>query len=233
MIRQQKRWMQYTYFNRQPDVRLGTTHLFALAEKSLFGMIRESFPTMTVDIRDENFLDAWSSSCRTKIRKAEQEALDLIRDRTLLKEVLDLFRQTALRKGIEGYDQKHFDSFPQIAVTGVRSEEKLMCGHVWLVDPEEKRALFYVNASRFADAKEDAAFIGRAHYYLLYQDGLYLREMGIDTLDLMGYDPEKKDPKKAGVYQWKAATRGTQECVFHYYPIWFYVLRKIRNILPR
>jgi hypothetical protein len=107
----------------------------------------------------------------------------------------------------------------------------MLCGHVWLIDKEEKRALLYVNASNHHNPNDDTSLTGRAHYFLLWQDGLYLRHLGIDTMDLMGYERDSVNPLMKGVYQWKAGTHGKEEILYHYYPFWFFVLRKFRNML--
>ncbi len=94
---------------------------------------------------------------------------------------------------------------------------------------EEKRALLFVNASTHHDNNIDSSLVGRAHYYLLWQDGMHLRNNGIDCLDLHGYQPGSKDPSLQGVYKWKEGTHGQQEELYHYYPLWFYYLLKMRK----
>jgi hypothetical protein len=108
-----------------------------------------------------------------------------------------------------------------------------VAAHIWLVDEEEKRALLYVNASNTYNELDDRSMTGRAHYFLLWQDGLFLRHLGIRTMDLMGYDPDSVDTGLKGVYQWKAGTHGQQQVLYHYYPAWFYVFRKFRNMVTR
>ncbi len=233
MITERKRWMTYTYFNRTPRMNFGATHLFALTKRSVFLMTRVPFPTMMVDLSNKEFVGDWSASTRTKINKAGQEQFEIKRGGHLLEEVLKLFKSTASRKGLQGYTEDDFGGFSTIEVSCVYKEELLLCGHVWLVDGEEKRAMLFVNASRYGAASEEASLIGRAHYYLLWQDGLFLQQKGIRLMDLMGFDIDSSDSQLAGVYQWKAATHGHQEVLYHYYPIWFYVLRKFRNMLAR
>jgi hypothetical protein len=229
MITENKRWMTYTYFNRSPSPDIHTTHLFSFAKQARRGMVCVPFPTITVDLDKEDFVNHWSASAKTKIKKAEQRAFAIERGSFLLKDVLKLFMLTAKRKGLRGYTEEDFTYFSDTAVSGVYDGEVLLCGHVWVIDQVEKRALLYVNA---ALRSADASSVGRAHYFLLWQDGLFLRQKGIRTMDLMGYDPETKDPALKGVYTWKAGTHGTTEILYHYYPFWFYVLRKFRNMLP-
>ena len=71
----------------------------------------------------------------------------------------------------------------------------------------------------------------RAHYFLLWQDGLFFRNLGIELLDLMGYEPNTKDKDLKGVYTWKEGTHGQTEMLYHYYPSWFYVFRKLRKLV--
>ena len=108
----------------------------------------------------------------------------------------------------------------------------MLGGHIWIIDEDERRALLFVNASGHQDVQNDSSFIGRAHYYLLWQDGMHLRNNGIDCMDLNGYDPGINDVKLAGVYTWKEATHGQQEYLYHYYPFWFYWIRRWRKKIP-
>lgn len=233
MIKEKRRWMTYTYFNRNPGANICTTHLFAFGMKPEFMMICVPFPTITVDLSEKDFVSAWSASTRTKINKAGQDALNIERGKEWLTQVLQLFMLTARRKGLNGYKDEDFSGFSTIEVSATFKNGLLLCGHVWIIDREEARALLYVNATQHGRDSEEASVIGRAHYHLLWQDGLMLQQKGIKTMDLMGFDPDTKDLNLSGVYQWKAGTHGTSEILYHYYPIWFYVLRKFRNMLTR
>src|SRR5687768_12904752 len=166
MIREKKKWMCYTYFNRKPTFHWYTTHLFSPIRKKIRGMVSVPCPTMIADIKECDFLNNWSSSTRTKINKAEQESLSLQRDKELLPEILKLFSETAKHKGLRGHYPHDFDSRPWILCSAVKSGYKILAGHVWLIDEEEKRGLLFVNASAHHDAGIDQSLIGRAHYYL-------------------------------------------------------------------
>ena len=196
-------------------------------------MVSVPCPTMIADIKECDFLSNWSSSTRTKINKAEQETLSLQRDKELLPEILKLFSETAKHKGLRGHKPHDFDSRPWILCSAVKSGDKMLAGHVWLIDEEEKRGLLFVNASAHHDAGIDQSLIGRAHYYLLWQDGMYMRNNGIDCMDLHGYNPGITDENLAGVYKWKEGTHGSQEELFHYYPFWFYWLLSVRKNFSR
>jgi len=231
MIREQKRWMTYTYFNRKPGWALSTTHLFSLVMKDILLMIRIPFPTIVVDLRDPTFVTKWSDSTRTKINRAEREGLTVDRGHYLLTDTLKLFAATARLKGLKGYTPQDFDQFPVVESSAIFYEGVMLCSHIWVIDKEEKRALLYVNASNYHHDNDDKSLTGRAHYFLLWQDGLFLRQMDVETMDLMGYEPNTRNTMMKGVYQWKAGTHGKEVVLFHYYPLWFYVLRKFRNIL--
>lgn len=233
MITEKKRCITYTYFNRTPVSNFRTTHLFSFTKRSGLFMVCVPFPTITVDLDLADFINGWSASTRTKVNRASQNELTIQRGDFLLEDVLKLFMFTAKRKGLQGYKGKDFASFPSIEVSAIYDKDVILCGHVWLIDKAESRALLYVNATHQTDNSEDASSVGRAHYYLLWQEGLFLQKMGIKTMDLMGFDPNTKDPNLKGVYQWKAGTHGTAQILYHYYPLWFYVLRKFRNMLPR
>lgn len=225
--------MNYTYFNREPAFRWGTTHLFSLIMKSIPGMFRVPFPTMTIDLREADFVRHWSKSTRYKINRAEGEGLVIERGNFLLKDILKLFSLTARMKGLRSHVPSDFDFIPRIECSAIFFEGISLAAHVWLIDDEEKRSLLYVNASSHHDNHDDASLVGRAHYFLLWQDGLYLRSQGIDTMDLQGYNPQGDDPELKGVYAWKEGTHGKTEMLYHYYPFWFFVLRKFRNMLTR
>ncbi len=233
MISQKKRMMHYTYFNRAPSRAMSTTHLFALHKHSFSLMVCTPFPTITVDIISPDFVGGWSASCRTKINKANLDDLKVDRSKKGLEDVMNLFQLTARRKGLRGSSSEDLATFPKVEISALYKDGEILCGHIWVIDEEERRALLYVNASKHSRMKEDASLIGRAHYFLLWQDGLFLHQNGVDKLDLMGYREANPDPQLKGVYQWKAATHGTSEVLYHYYPIWFYVLRKFRNMLTR
>jgi hypothetical protein len=231
MITEKKRWMTYTYFNRNPKRNLRTTHLFSPVMTSIPGMKRVPFATMIVDLKDPAFGEHWSSSTRTKIHRAQNENLSVDRGGFLLPTILKLFNPSARLKGLRGFEHEDFDAYPYIECSAISYEGVMLCSHVWVIDEEEKRALLYVNASNHHNDHDDRSLTGRAHYFLLWQDGLYLRHLGIETMDLMGYEPNSTDPKLKGVYQWKEGTHGLQETLYHYYPSWFLLLRKLRNML--
>lgn len=229
MILEKKKWMCYTYFSKDPHFAWRTVHLFSPAKKKIPGMITVPCPTMKASIIENDFLKTWSSSTRTKINRAENDALELKRGKELLPDILDLFRATAIHKKLRGHYPEDFNSRPWICCSAVIAGNKILAGHVWLIDEEEKRSLLFVNASAHHDPEIDPSLTARAHYYLLWQDGMYLRNNGIDCLDLHGYDPDLKDPALTGVYRWKEGTRGEKEELFHYYPFWFYWFVKLRQ----
>ncbi len=231
MITERKKWMTYTYFNRDPRPGLLKTHLFSPIQKDLPMMVRVPFPTMTVDLRDAQFGERWSSSTRTKIHRAQNENLAVDRGGYLLEHILKLFNPGARLKGLRGFEVSHFDTLVNIECAAVYYEGVMLCSHIWLIDEAEKRALLYVNASNHHNDNDDRSLTGRAHYFLLWQDGLYLRDLGIETMDLMGYEANTQNESLKGVYQWKAGTHGQEETLYHYYPRWFFLLRKLRNML--
>jgi hypothetical protein len=233
MIKEERKWMCYHYFHRNPRFGWKATFLFSPVRKDIPGMKRLPCNTIVTDIRECDFLNTWSSSTRTKVRKAENEPLELHRGVDLLPRILDLFRQTAGLKKLRGHFPEDFDTRPWIICSAIYSGDKMLAGHVWVIDEEERRALLFVNASAHHDASVDPSLVSRAHYYLLWQDGLHLRNNGIDCLDLHGYAPETKDPGLAGVYRWKEGTHGEAQELFHYYPLWFYLLRKWRQSFSR
>lgn len=231
MIVEQKRWMTYTYFNRDPRQSHRTSHLFSFLRKDIPMMVRVPFPTMVLDLRDPTFLSRWSDSTRTKVNRAEREGLTADRGNYLIPEILKLFASTATLKGLKGYVPEDFEQLPHLESSAVYYEGVMLCSHIWLIDQEEKRAMLYVSASNHHNDNDDKSLTGRAHYFLLWQDGLYLRSLGIETMDLMGYSSQSTDRWMSGVYQWKAGTHGKEEMLYHYYPVWFYVFRKFRNML--
>ena len=221
--------MRYTYFHRSPCFDWKCAHLFSPVRKKIFGMVCIPFPTMINDIRECDFLQTWSNSTRTKIHKVSAEQLTIRRGIDFLPGILELFSKTAQAKKLRGHFPEDFQSRPWIVCSAIYSDDKILAGHVWLIDEEEKRSLLFVNASAHHDIHTDTTLVGRAHYYLLYQDGLYLRTRGIDFMDLNGYNPGQKDPSLAGVNKWKEATHGQQEQLYNYYPFWFHLYRKWRG----
>ncbi len=194
-------------------------------------MIRISFPTMILDLRIENFIDQWSKTTRYKVNRAEKENFNIKRGIDLLPEILKLFQKTAMVKGLRGFTTADFDSKPWIQCSAVYSEEKMLAGHVWIMDQIEKRILLYVNASDHHEEANDSSLIGRAHYYLLWQDGIFFQKSGMETMDLNGYAPKTNDPALSGVYAWKEGTHGQQENLYQYYPVYIHWLRKFRNMV--
>jgi hypothetical protein len=232
MISIKRKWMQYTYFERNASARSGTTHLFSFDSTNKPLVTTVPFKTMTVDISQPDFLKKWSSSTRNKVNKAVREVLVADRGQYLLPDILKLFSSTARAKSLRGYPVSHFDAFDHIECSVIQFEGVMICGHIWLIDQVEKRALLYVNATNRYNLEEDTSMTGRANYFLLWQDGLHLQRMGIVTMDLMGYDPKSKNAAIQGVSRWKEGTHGQEETLYHHYPTWFYLLRKLRNMLP-
>lgn len=226
MIKEVKKWMCYYYFDRNPVFRMNGTFLYSPVKKNIPGMVRISFSTMLTDVKECDFVNTWSRSTRTKINKVQEDHLNIDRGRDLLPKILELFSATARSKNLRGHFPEDFDSRPWIMCSAVFQNENMLAGHVWVLDGEEKCALLFVNASAHHEESVDPSLTGRAHYYLLYQDGLYLRNNGIDCLDLNGYEPSPKDVSLSGVYKWKEGTHGQQVEYYNYYPLWFYWYRK-------
>lgn len=229
MIKERKKWMNYTWYNATPSSDLQTTHLHALKDSTLFGMVKSSFTTMVVDIREEDFLKTWSSSTRTKVHKAEAEGMEITRGKVLLPEIIALFQKTAKRKKLRGHKLVDFDSRTWVLPTAVFQGATLLGGHVWVMDEESKRATLFINAIQSQTPEVESSTISRAHYYLLWQDGIFFHQKGYEILDLHGYEPDSSDSNLKGVYKWKEGTHGSIEQQFHYYPFWFYCFRRIRN----
>jgi hypothetical protein len=229
MITEKKRWLTYTWFNRHPKSGLGVAHLYSPVETELAMMVRVPFPTMLVDLRHPDFVTTWSASARTKINRAVREQLTVDRGHYLIPDILRLFSATAVLKGLRGYTPQDLDTLPHLESSAVFYDGVMLCSHIWVIDDQEKRAVLFVNASNHHNENDDASLTGRAHYFLLWQDGLFLQERGIRIMDLMGYDPQTKDTSLKGVYQWKEGTHGQTEMLYHYYPVWFYQARKLRK----
>jgi hypothetical protein len=219
--------MHYSYYNRSPGYQWRTTHLYSPILVSNLFLVRTPFPTMTVDVSAANFVSKWSASTRTKINKAVRENLAVDRGAHLLPDILKLFSQTAAWKQLRGFTVADFTTFPRFECSAVIVDGVMLCGHVWLIDEEEKIAMLYISASNFRNENDEASMTGRAHYFLLWQDGLFLRQHGVSTMDLQGYNPDSRDPGLIGVYKWKAGTHGQQKMLYHYFPFWFYWLRKL------
>lgn len=233
MIIEKKRWMTYTWYNASPSTDMRTTHLHSLTDTSLPGMVKRPFKTMVVDIRDEDFLKNWSSSTRTKVHRAEAEGMEITRGKVLLPEVIGLFVKTAKKKKLRGHKLKDFDSRTWVLPTAVFQGSTLLGGHVWVIDEENKRATLFINAIQHQTPEIESSTISRAHYYLLWQDGLFFHQKGFEILDLHGYEKNSSDPALKGVFRWKEGTHGKVEQQFHYYPFWFYIIREIRKWFVR
>jgi hypothetical protein len=99
-------------------------------------MIRVPFPTMIVDLKNEQFVENWSKSTRYKVNRAEKENFIILRDNALLKDILDLFTKTARAKGLRGHTISDFDSRDWIICSAVFFEDKMLAGHVWIIDTQ-------------------------------------------------------------------------------------------------
>src|SRR6187397_692286 len=137
MIEEKKKWMAYTYFNRDPQSRLDTTHLFSPVKRDIPFMKRVVFPTMTVDLRNPDFIERWSKSTRYKINKAEMECLTVDRGHFLLPDILKLFSTAASLKRLRGYQPDDFKSLTSIECTAIHYEGVMICSHVWVIDRDE------------------------------------------------------------------------------------------------
>src|SRR4030095_7112697 len=114
MITEHKKWMDYTYFHRNPEFQWKTTHLYSFAKKKIFGMICVPFPTMITGIRSSDFMQSWSRSTKYKINRTENDGLEIKRGREILPDILLLFRNTARFRNMRGHYPEDFDSRPWI-----------------------------------------------------------------------------------------------------------------------
>ncbi|MGB3077555.1 MAG: hypothetical protein WBB31_00640, partial [Saprospiraceae bacterium] len=119
MIKEKRKWLTYTYFNRNPKFLLKTVHLFSPVKKTIPGMICIPFPTMIINLKNENFIESWSKSAKYKINRAEKENLTLKRGLEYLPEILTLFQKTAEVKKLRGFRIGDFDSKPWIQCSAI------------------------------------------------------------------------------------------------------------------
>ena len=65
--------MNYTYFNRDPQSRFDTTHLFSPLKRKLMMMRCIPFPTMVIDLREQAFVERWSKSTKYKAERRKKD----------------------------------------------------------------------------------------------------------------------------------------------------------------
>src|SRR6187402_2129906 len=128
MFKEKKKWMDYTYYNRNPTFHWKTTHLYSPVLIKDKWSVCIPFPTMTVDISKADFVSKWSASTRTKINKAVREELVVDRGKNLLPDILRLFSYTAEKKGLMGFSVSDFNTFENFECSAIILNGTMLCG---------------------------------------------------------------------------------------------------------
>jgi len=235
MIREKKKWLEWITFPNCDELLLGfkKVYLQSSCKKFIPFYIRVPFSTLIIDLSasEEQLLSSYKPVARYEIRRGVKDGLEVWYDQDV-HSVIELFKLTAKAKGLNQLDEAIFLSKPAFIVSHIsRPGTGELAAHFYLLDTARRRVLLYYNCSAYRKFEKASlrSLCGRANRYLFHSDFLYFKEKGFTTYDFGGYNPSSSDPSLRPVNKFKETLGGEVEQQFNYYPLWYWLFRKIRQ----
>ena len=234
MLVENRQYLRWVVFPSPEQIRPSwrTVYLQCGTVRWLPTHVRRSFQTYQVDLTPapEALLEQYAAKTRQKIRKARRLGMWVERDEDPT-EVIRLFRPIVREKGLNPIDWETFRTKPNLLVSRVVSPDYgVLAAHAYSLDPAAGivRGLYNASAFRaFAQDNRGRRQAGVANVFLYHADFLHFRQMGFHTYDFGGYGT----PESGSTF--KDQFRGRLVEQYNYYPVAYYLLRRIRKVMRR
>ncbi len=216
----------------------GFAHYFHCRDtREHHGFHREVKFTKIIDLRPsrDEILRQFSGHTRTKIKHGAHDGMRFssdIPEEELLK-VCALFAED---NGLPELEKKVLDAYwSGMKVTKLSRDNRTLVMHSFIIDESTGRACMLHDAAMFrrADDLSNRNTIGHANRYLHYLDMLYLKDLGVQWLDLGGYARDTTDEHLQRVNEFKDGFGGELVEMSNYVSLPLFCYRKLSHHLHR
>jgi len=239
MIIEQKQFLTWVTFPTCEQIiwRVNHVYLQASCKKFMPFFVRRLFFTKVVDLKlpFTQLYKAMPAKARYQTRRAEKDSLHVSWHRAPAI-VVELFNLTARAKKLNGLTK---DSLPRTAnylVSQIEAEGiGVVATHYYLLDEEQKRVQLRYNCSAYRKYSDSSirSLCGRSNKLLFLKDIHRFQTDGYHYLDFGGYEVKESGLEPNSVSVFKDALPGYIVKQYNYYPIWYYLIRQIRNWLQQ
>jgi lipid II:glycine glycyltransferase (peptidoglycan interpeptide bridge formation enzyme) len=231
MIEEKKRILTWISFPCEEKIKpsLTTVYLQCDYRKRLITHIRQSFVTYLINLKlsPQALLDGYSKKLRQNIKRAKKAGIIIERDQNPAAVIL-LFSPTAQEKKLNSISEANFRSKVNFLITrAIHPKHGVLAAHAYQLDLPTQKVQGLYNASafrQFPDDRDLQYLCGQANSLLYHEDFLYFRKLSYKTYDFGGYGGNA-----SGVDYFKDRFGGTVTTQYNYYPIWYFLVRKIRQ----
>lgn len=195
--------------------------------------IKKVFPTVenSLEKSEEEIFAAFSSSNRTKIRKAEREGVQCFFHKDI-DGFIEFYNAFASAKNIEPVGRQRFlELGDNLMLSYAVWNDRILAAHSYLIDRENHIVRGGYSGSPRFDETVDASRAGRANKLLHYKDMLYLKERGIKYYNWGGYFEDTSDRVELGINEFKMSFGGEIIRYANYYSVSYFLFRKIAGLL--
>ena len=151
-------------------------------------------------------------------------------------ELIDVYSLFARDNHLPELDERVLDAYwPDMKVTKLSYHGRTLVMHSLMIDQNARRACMLHDAAMFRqmpDARH-RNLIGHANRYLHFLDMLYLKDLGIESLDLGGYALNTTDEHLRHINEFKDGFGGELVEMSNYVSHPLYCYRKFSNCLHR
>jgi len=203
-----------------------------------FGYVREVFYTKLIDLRrsEEDILAGLSTQARRKVRRADKEGIvyEVSNDIDGFVRFFNRFaqqKQLSYRLKAETIKKKT----KNYKITRALKDGELLFSHLYLCDPEKRRAVLLYGGSILRDKSKrfSNGVISSANRGLHYFDMRVLKADNIDVYDMCGYAPGTKNAELQRINDFKDEFGGILVCETDYRSVVLHVASTVLNFFVR
>jgi hypothetical protein len=235
-------WMaaNYRWMAEQPTVAdaLGFAHYFHCHDtREHAGFHREVKFTKVIDLCQSNdeLFASFSTHTRRKIKQGANGGFQFRRD-VPKSELIDIYSRFARGNNLPELDQRVIDAYwPGLTVTKLSYNCRTLVMHSLMIDEKSRRACMLHDAAMFRQMpdRRHRNLISHANRYLHFLDMMFLKEQGIESLDLGGYAKDTTDEQLQHINEFKDGFGGKLVEMSNYISNPLYCYRKISSCLPQ
>ena len=171
------------------------------------GFQREVKFTKMIDLRpaEDDIFKGFSKHTRRKIKQGANGGFQFEKD-VPETELMDIYLVFARDNNLPELDKRVIEAYwPGVTVTKLSYNCRTLVMHSLMVDEKAKRACMLHDAAMFRQMPDirHRNLIGHANRYLHFLDMMYLKERGIESLDLGGYAKDTEDEHLQHINEFK------------------------------
>lgn len=168
-----------------------TQHFHCRDTRQHAGFHREVKFTKLVDLRPSpgEVFEQFSRHTRRKIKQASNEGFQFEWD-VPEGELIEIYSRFACDNNLPELEKRVLDAYwPTLKVTKLSYNGRVLVMHSLMVDESSRRVCMLHDAAMFRQMPDQRHrnLIGHANRYLHYLNMMYVKELGIESMDLGGY----------------------------------------------